>query len=348
MANRPTLKTIADRVGVTVSAVSLALRDDPRISRATRERIQQAAEALGYVYNRHAAGLRRGDSGTVAVCLNDLSNPFFTEFLGHMEARFREADRMMLFCHAHETPSIQARFIRQMAEHGAAGLILVPVAGTTREDLDGPQVRHLRDFPLVLISRDVADTGFDRVINDDELGIRLLFDHLHDAGHRRFAWLGGGGDTSTARDRERSFRQRMEAAGLPVAAETIHHGPTSLAFGDAMLERLLALPTPPTAIVCFSDIIAFGVLAACYRHGLRPGVDISVTGFDDMGAAAYSAPALTSVRVRTDVIGQRASELLLARMAGDRHPPVREVVPPELVVRASSGPPPASLVETPG
>lgn len=341
MANRPTLKTIADRVGVTVSAVSLALRDDPRISRATRERIQQAAEVLGYVYNRHAAGLRRGDSGTVAVCLNDLSNPFFTEFLGHMEARFREADRMMLFCHAHETPSIQARFIRQMAEHGAAGLILVPVAGTTREDLDGPRVRHLRDFPLVLISRDVADTGFDRVINDDELGIRLLFDHLHDAGHRRFAWLGGGGDTSTARDRERSFRQRMDAAGLPVTIETIHHGPTSLAFGDAMLERLLALPTPPTAIVCFSDVIAFGALAACYRHGLRPGVDISVTGFDDMGAAAYSAPALTSVRVRTDVIGQQASELLLARMAGERQPPVREVVPPELVVRASTGPPPA-------
>lgn len=338
MASRPTLKTIADQVGVTVSAVSLALRNDLRISQATRERIQQAAKELGYVYNRHAAGLRRGDSGTVAVCLNDLSNPFFTEFLGHMEARFREADRMMLFCHAHETPSIQARFIRQMAEHGAAGLILVPVAGTTREDLDGPQVRHLQDFPLVLISRDVADTSFDRVINDDVLGIRLLFEHLYEAGHRRFAWLGGGGDTSTARDRECSFRQQMDAAGLPVTSDSVHHGPTTLEVGDAMLKRLLAMPEPPTAIMCFSDIIAFGVLAACYRHGVRPGVDISVTGFDDMAAAAYSAPALTSVRVRTDLIGQCASELLLSRMEGEQFPPVRKVIPPELVVRASTGP----------
>ncbi|RXE46634.1 LacI family DNA-binding transcriptional regulator [Chromohalobacter israelensis] len=340
MTRRPTLKTIADRVGVTVSAVSLALRDDPRISATTRSRIQEAAEALGYVYNRHAAGLRRGDSGTVAVCLNDLSNPFFTEFLGHMETRFREAGRMMLFCHAHETPSIQARFIRQMAEHGAAGLILVPVEGTSRADLEGPRVRHLRDFPLVLISRDVADTAFDRVINDDEHGVRLLFDHLHALGHRRLAWLGGGGDTSTAHDRERSFRREMDAAGLPVDETTIHHGPTSLAFGDRMLDELMALPTPPTAIVCFSDVIAFGVLAACYRRGLRPGIDLSVTGFDDMGAAAYSAPALTSVRVRTDLIGDRASELLLARIAGDRQPAVREMMPPELVVRETTGPPP--------
>ena len=102
----------------------------------------------------------------------------------------------------------------------------------------------------------------------------------------------------------------------------------------------MALPTPPTAIVCFSDVIAFGVLAACYRRGLRPGIDLSVTGFDDMGAAAYSAPALTSVRVRTDLIGDRASELLLARIAGDRQPAVREMMPPELVVRETTGPPP--------
>lgn len=342
MGRRPTLKTIAEEVGVTVSAVSLALRDDPRISVATRERIQRSAATLGYVYNRHAAGLRRGDSGTVAVCLNDLSNPFFTEFLGHMEARFREAGRMMLFGHANESLDVQAQFIRQMVEHGAAGLILIPVAGTRCDDIAGERARHLENFPVVLISRDVEQTPYDRVINDDALGVQLLFDHLYGLGHRRFVWLGGGKETSTARDRERAFIEAMRAAGLPVDDETIHHGPTSLAFGDTMLERLLGTDEPPTAVLCFSDVIAFGVLAACYRHGLRPGVDLSVTGFDDMGAAAYSSPALTSVRVRTDRIGQRASELLGARMAGDRRPPERVVMPPELVVRDSSGPAPVT------
>ncbi|OHV08823.1 LacI family DNA-binding transcriptional regulator [Kushneria phosphatilytica] len=339
MARRPTLRTIADQVGVTVSAVSLALRDDPRISQGTRDRIQQAAQALGYVYNRHAAGLRRGDSGTVAVCLNDLGNPFFTEFLGHMETRFREANRMMLFGHAQETLALQTRFTRQMVEHGAAGLVLLPVAGTTREDLEGPEAYHLRHFPLVLISRDVEEAEFDRVINDDVLGMKLLVQHLLALGHRRIVWLGGGSKTSTARDREAAFIEEMTRAGLPPAEASIHHGPTSLAFGDSMLDELMGQSLPPTAMVCFSDIIAFGVLAGCYRHGLTPGVDISVTGFDDMGAAAYSTPALTSVRVRTDLIGARASELLLARMAGHEFSPVRAVIPPELIVRATTGPP---------
>ncbi|MCX2525307.1 LacI family DNA-binding transcriptional regulator [Larsenimonas rhizosphaerae] len=338
MKSRPTLKTIAEHIGVTVSTVSLALRDDPRISRATRDRVQEAADALDYVYNRHAANLRRGDSATVAVCLNELSNPFVTEFLQHMEAHFREAGRMMLFGHAHESLALQAEVVKQMAEHGAAGMIMVPVMGTMAEELVRLQRSYLRHCPLVLISRDVDDAPVDRVINDDGLGVRLLLEHLQALGHRRIAWLGGGQGTSTARDRERSFVEGLAIAGLtPVS---IHHGPTSMAFGDAAAGPLLDAPNPPTAIVCFSDLVALGVQAACYRRGLVPGVDISVTGFDDMDVAAYATPPLTSVRVRTDVIGQQASALLLARMAGDQTPPRCQTVDPLLVVRASTGPVP--------
>ncbi|WP_438765315.1 LacI family DNA-binding transcriptional regulator [Kushneria sp. TE3] len=338
MTRRPTLKHIAERVGVTASTVSLALRDDARISTAMRERVRQVAQEVGYIYNRHAAGLRRGDSGTVALCLNDLGNPFFTEFIAAMEQRFRAEERMMLFCHAQESLAVQADFMRRMAEHGASGLILIPAAGTTLEDLPGAEASHLRHLPLVLLSRDVDGVEVDRVINDDARGMAMVVEHLLSLGHQRIAWLGGGNMTSTARDREQAFREMLTQAGYPPDQDGICHGPTTMAFGHQGLEALMAQPRPPTAVVCFSDLIAFGAVAACHGLGLRPGVDISIAGFDDMSAAAYTTPPLTSVRVRTDLMGARASEMLLARIRGDHEAPRREIMPPELVVRETTGP----------
>lgn len=338
MTRRPTLKHIAERVGVTVSTVSLALRDDERISTAMRQRVRAAAAEVGYIYNRHAAGLRRGDSGTVALCLNDLGNPFFTEFIAAMEQRFRAEERMMLFCHAQESLSVQADFMRRMAEHGASGLILIPAAGTTQEDLHGAKAAHLRHLPLVLLSRDVPGAEVDRVINDDACGMALVIEHLRSLGHQRIGWLGGGSSTSTAQARERAFRAALGQAGHPPDEAHMHHGPTTLAFGHQGFETLMAQPGPPTAVVCFSDVIAFGALSACHGLGLRPGVDVSITGFDDMSAAAYTTPPLTSVRVRTDLMGARASELLLSRIRGEKGAPRREMMAPELSIRETTGP----------
>ncbi|WP_456268795.1 LacI family DNA-binding transcriptional regulator [Kushneria sp. AK178] len=338
MTRRPTLKHIAERVGVTASTVSLALRDDARISTKMRERVRQVALEMGYIYNRHAAGLRRGDSGTVALCLNDLGNPFFTEFIAAMEQRFRFQERMMLFCHAQESLTVQADFMRRMAEHGASGLILIPAAGTAREDLRGTGAAHLHHLPLVLLSRDVAGAEVDRVINDDACGMALVVEHLLSLGHQRIAWLGGGNATSTSQEREQAFRKVLARAGYPPDQDGIRYGPTTMAFGYQGLEKLMAQARPPTAVVCFSDLIAFGAVAACHGLGLRPGVDISITGFDDMSAAAYTTPPLTSVRVRTDLMGARASEMLLARIRGDQEAPRREMMAPELVVRETTGP----------
>lgn len=338
MTRRPTLKNIAERVGVTVSTVSLALRNDARISTAMRKQIHQVALDVGYIYNRHAAGLRRGDSGTVALCLNDLGNPFFTEFITAMEQRFRIEERMMLFCHAQESLTVQADFMRRMAEHGASGLILIPAAGTTRNDLHGVGVMHMRHLPLVLLSRDVPGAEVDRVINDDACGMTLMIEHLLSLGHRRIAWLGGGSSTSTAKDREQAFREALQKAGYPHDQRNVQYGPTTLEFGHRGLEALMAQERPPTAVVCFSDLIAFGALSACHKLGLRPGVDISVTGFDDMSAAAYTTPSLTSVRVRTDLMGARASELLLARIRGEQGEPQQVKMAPELVIRQTTGP----------
>ncbi|MDD7972698.1 LacI family DNA-binding transcriptional regulator [Roseinatronobacter alkalisoli] len=334
---RVTLRDVALDVGVTVATASMALRANPRISQQTTARVQEAALRLGYIYNRAAANLRQTSSSLVAVCLSDLSNPVFNEFLIHIEEELRAQDRLVFLGIAREDLALQHQFLQTALEQGASGLLLLPVRGTTRTDLTviWPEGRSRPLLPTALISRALEDVPVSQFLNDDFVAGQMAAQCLIDHGHKRIIWVGGGQETSTARNRQAGATMAMAKAGLP--SLELMHGPTLRQFGRHAAEHILgrpATPERPTAAICFSDLIAFGMVSGILQSGTTPAESLSVIGCDDMEEAGLLYPALTTIAVDKAGIGQLAVQSLLR----SEHQAKKVLLPPQLVLRATVGP----------
>ena len=201
MPKRTTLRDIAQELQLSVSSVSLALRGHPRIPENTTEKVRQTAARLGYIYNRAAADLRRAESRLVAVCINDLSNPVFNEFLVQIEEELHSQDRAVFLGVARESAELQRQFLKTALEHGVSGIILCPVQGTGVADLDmllpaGDGTAPV--VPTAVFSRRIAAASLTQFVNDDPLTGRLAAGCVLDEGHRRIGWLGPRRRSATA------------------------------------------------------------------------------------------------------------------------------------------------------
>jgi LacI family transcriptional regulator, galactose operon repressor len=235
-----------------------------------------------------------------------------------------------------EDPVRQDQFIDTMREYNVDGLIVCPAEGTTQQSL-----RRLTEFeiPCVQVSRYVRGTTLDFAGNDNCLGTMLAARHLLSLGHRRIAMIGGNERISTGRERRKGYANALKQGGIDVDPALIVTCPATRGNGAAAIATLLASPNPPTAAVCYNDVVAFGVMLGLRQLGREPGRDFAVTGCDDVSEAALWSPALTSVVIDTAAMGELAAQMLLARIADHRAPRRRVVLKPKLTVRASSGNP---------
>src|SRR5690606_22513469 len=279
LAQKIKLSTIADALGVSTATVSLALRDSPLVADATRERIKAHARAIGYIYNRRAASLRTSRSGIVGVVVHDIMNPFYAEILRSIESELDRSRQTFILCNHYDKVEKQRSFIDTLLQLGADGVIMSPAIGTPPEDIEMAERNAL---PVVLIARMVPYTSVPVFRGDDAYGIGLATDHLIGLGHRRIALIGGNDETSTGRERYRGYVIAMERAGLEVRPHWRLAGPRTKQAGFEITGRFLALPDKPTAAVCWSDLVAIGLMSGLARAGLVPGKDISVTGYDDL------------------------------------------------------------------
>lgn len=333
MAQKVKLSTIAERLGLSTATVSLALRDSPLVAEVTRERIKEEARATGYIYNRRAASLRTSKSGIVGVCVADIMNPFFGEILKSVESELDRHRQTFVLCNHYDALPKQRAFVDTMLQLGADGLIMSPSVGTPASDI---RLAEENDLPVTLIARTVEGSGVTSFHGDDRFGMRLVVDHLIASGHRRIAMVGGTDATSTGRERERGWREAMEAAGLEASSELRIKGPRDRHSGFDAAAAVLAVPDRPTAIACFSDLVALGLMYGLSREGLRPGVDIAVTGYDDVDEAAIAMPSLTTVANGQSEVGRRAADCLAARLSGAPAVEAVELITPELKIRQSS------------
>ena len=333
---RVTLRDIAEDVGVTVATASMALRAHPRISPQTRTKVTEAAVRLGYIYNRAAANLRQTQSSLIAVCLSDASNPVFNEFLIHVEAELRGQGRQVFLGIARDELTLQSQFLQTAMEQGVGGIVLIPVRGTTRAHLRPvwPDERAEPLVPTVLISRGLEGLNLPQVLNDDRRAGTMAAECLIAHGHQRIIWVGGGQDTSTARDRQAGAAQAIAQAGLP--AMEVLHGPTLRRFGLDAAQAILKRSDPAgrhTAAICFSDLIAFGMVAGILRSGTTPAESLSVIGCDDMEEAELIHPPLTTIAVNKEGIGRLGAQHAITRPGAS----VVTRLPPRLILRATVG-----------
>jgi DNA-binding LacI/PurR family transcriptional regulator len=323
-------------LNVSTATVSLALRDSPLVADATRERIKEHARTIGYIYNRRAASLRTSRSGIVGVVVHDIMNPFFAEILRSIESELDRSRQTFLLSNHYDQLEKQRTFIDTLLQLGADGVIMSPAIGTPAADI---QLAEANGLPAVLIARSVEDADVPVFRGDDAYGIGLATNHLISLGHRRIAMIGGTDQTSTGRDRYRGYVMAMEAAGLPVETRWRIPGPRTKQAGFEASQQFLALKDKPTAAVCWNDLVAIGLMNGIARAGLVPGVDVSVTGYDDLEEAAIATPALTTVWNGQREVGRRAARTLLDRLNGVEVHGGQELIRPELHVRQSTGKP---------
>lgn len=330
MASRVTLKDIANATGLSISSVSLALRGDKRFPVETLARVQQAAQSLGYIYNQAAADLRTSRNNTVAVCLGELSNPIFNDMLITAEKEIDRRGKRLLLGISRESRQRQADFLKQALQIGCEALLICPAYETTKKDLEEILCHEGKLIvPTCLFFRAVEGFPSPQVVADEYESGRLAARAAIEAGHRTVYWLGGGHGTSPARLRLQGALDELAGCGLQPAG--IIPGATSRAFGfEAATGILEERQSREVAFLCFSDLIALGVLSACRAQGREVGVEVSVIGCDDMDEVKYAIPPLTTVHIDLDQIVAAAMK---AALEGGQ--PQITAYKPEIVIRST-------------
>jgi LacI family transcriptional regulator len=333
MQQRKTLKDIARHAGVSAATVSLVLRKSPLVAAETRQRVQISLDTLGYVYDRAAANMRTRATQTIGLVVCEITNPFYAELTAGIDDTLDRAGWVAFLANTAESPTRQDRFIARMREHRVDGLLLAPAEGTDPAIVDELRSQGL---PVVTMLRRLDTKNADQVSTDFRLGMTLAAEHLIRLGHKQIAFVGGGRSASPARDRAAAYRETLARYGL-ATGPVVNCLPTREEGARAIDVLLQGKPSDPTAILCYNDICAFGVLLGLADRGLTAGRDCAVIGFDNIAEAALYRPALTTVAIDARRIGEDAAGLLLRRIRSPKGAPETIILPPKLIVRSSCG-----------
>jgi LacI family transcriptional regulator len=334
LRNRIVLDDVARDAGVSRSTVSLVLRGNPVVAKGTAERVLHSLRKLGYVYNRTAAGLRSKKSHSIGLIEANIKNAFFAAMSVGVEKELEKSGRAMLWANASEQVDKQSRAVELMLEYNVDGLLICPAKGTKRADLE---ILRNHRVPFVLFSRYLMDWETDYFGADNVDGAYRAASHLISLGHRNIVFVGGSPAASPWHDRTAGFSRALREAGLRVQEDMFFPTDVSTPGGASAVERILLRYPAPTAALCYSDIVAFGVMMGLVNSGIMPGRDFGVVGFDDLDEAALWRPALTTVACCPEAFGVEAAKLLIQRMEQPDGPPVRMEVSGKLIVRESCG-----------
>ncbi|WP_425099530.1 LacI family DNA-binding transcriptional regulator [Tropicibacter sp. S64] len=333
------IQDVARAAGVSTATVSRALSNPGILTEATRNAVQEAIRQTGYRVNQAARNLRKQRAGAVLVLVPNLGNPFFSQILAGISARFSGTDYAVLI---RDTEGLQddTALVDYFLDSRVDGLISLDgnlsaaqMTGFTAHGVDGR---------VVFACEWVHGSALPSVRSDNVMGARLAVQHLHALGHHRIAHVTGPeGNVLTAARREGMVAER-DRLGLPSRAEWIMRGDFSMESGQAAARRIIAMQERPTAVFCASDMVAFGLIATLAEAGVRVPEDISVVGFDDIEMTQFYRPPLTTIRQDRRRLGVRATELLLDRLAAEPGQEPRdgvvELVGVQLIERASTAP----------
>jgi LacI family transcriptional regulator len=328
---RPTIIDVAKAAGVSKSTVSLVLQNSPSVSDSTRKDVRRAMQDLGYVYNRAAANLRSAQIGLVGLVINDLKNPFFTEFATAVQMAISDAGYATVVANTDEDPALQARTIAAMIEHGVSGLIISPVYGD--EEASFGQLARA-GIPAMQVLRKVSPRTdlFPFASPDYAAGGRLAAEHLIASGARSIAFVGGIEGRSVTTERQSGYLAVLAEHGIE---PRLMPGRPTRAFGRECADRFIdALDCD--AAVCFNDLVALGVSSGFASRGRVVGRDFRLVGFDDIEEAAQSYPPLTSVQCDIARFGRDMAATLMAWLSAGEVPAPENRSAVKLVVRSSS------------
>ncbi|MDR0892033.1 MAG: LacI family transcriptional regulator [Mediterranea sp.] len=333
-ANKPvSLKDLARILGVSIPTVSRALKDSPEISRDLCERAKQLARQLNYRPNPFAMSLRNNAPRIIGVVVPDIVTHFFASILGGIESMAVDNGYFVIITTSHEQYEHEKRNIENLVNMRVEGII----ACLSQETTDYAHLAALKEInmPLILFDRVCLTEQFSSVVSDGEHSAQVATQHLLDNGCRRVAFIGGANHLDIVRRRKHGYLEALRENRLPILKELVICRKIDYEEGKRATEELLALPSPPDAILAMNDTLAFAAMEVIKSHGLRIPDDIALVGYTDEQHANYVEPKLTAVCHPTFQMGEAACRLLIEQIRGDKQ--VRQVViPASLQVRESS------------
>jgi LacI family transcriptional regulator len=320
---------VARHAGVSLKTVSRVVNQEPHVSAALRRRVQASISALGFRRNEAASRLARGASMlTLGLIMENIGNEFYSRLAKAVEAASAEHEALVVFGSYEERPERERMLVESMHARGVDELVIVPSPADHSWLAEHPGLRavFVDRLPAGLPEADV-------VALDDVRGGLVATEHLLVRGHRRIALISDDDGLSSVHDRAEGYRSALRAAGVPVDESLVVHGVFDPWRVSREVERLLDLPSPPTAFFATNNRAAIGILQALRERPERP----AYVGFDDFALADVFNPGVTVVRYDVNLLARAAVDLLLDRGGTGR----RVKVPVELVARGSGELPPA-------
>ncbi len=330
----PTMADVARLAGVSPMTVSRAFKQDTSVSETTRSAILQAADHLGYVFDSTASNLRSQRTDFVAVTIPSINNANFADTVRGLSEGLKARGLQILLGYTDYDINEEERLIEQLLRRRPEAIVVTGGRHTPRSR------RLLENAGIPVIETwDLPETPVGHVVGFSNAGaVRTIVDHFVSAGITRIAFIGGDADRDTrGTDRRAGFIAAMTAHGLQ-ADRLIAAGvpPISMREGAEAMGRLLDDLPDTQAVICVSDLSAFGALTECQRRGVNVPGQISVAGFGDYEIANICVPSLTTINPFPREIGARAAELILDVLDGRQPEPATIMVTPELMRRHST------------
>lgn len=328
----PTIKDIARHAGVSPATVSRCLNAPERVRPDRRLRVETAIRQLAYVPNPAARALAHGRSRMIGALFPRLNSHLFGSFMGPLQQGLRAHGYTLVVAGSDYDEGVEYEQALSLVNHGVDALLLIGLAHAERT----LELVAQRGVPSLFAWCWHPEVNLPQVGFCNRTAAAMVAGYLLDLGHREIAMISGpcaGNDRAT--DRVEGVRGALRAAGCGFGSERLASARFDVHDGARALGKLMRAAIPPTAVICGSDLFAFGALHEARRLGLRVPEDLSVTGFDDTDLAAVVTPPLTTVRTPRREMAERCAAYLLMRLEGAEEPDRIELTA-ELVVRAST------------
>lgn len=325
---------IAKRARVSTATVSRTINGSDKVTPDTAERVWKVVRSLGYQPNSYARALVSGKSRMLGLIISDIVNPFFPELVRSFEEIALENGYEVIVANTGYDPERMARGVGRMLERKAEGVAVI----TSEMGEDFLAQIAERRIPIVFLDTARVGARVSKIKVDYSQGINEAVEHIAKLGHKRIAFISGPAELRSAETRRNAFLKSLHHYGVLPDKNYIQTGNHRIEGGEAAMERLLALPHRPTAVLTSNDLTAMGVLRAIYNAKLRVPENISVVGFDDIEFSEFTQPALTTVRLSRKEVAEKAFSALATLISGKSGRGRQYDIETHLIVRDSTGP----------
>lgn len=334
---KTTIKDIANALNISAAAVSKALHNDSRISKATKEAVKRVAKELNYQPNHLASALRKGKSNLVGVIVPRTNSNFFSSVLESMESVLHQAGYNVIITQSNESFKKECSNIDALLYTQVDGII----ASMANETVDLSYYQKIKEkgIPLILFDRGENDLNVDYVGINDYESSHMIVEHLVEKGCKRIAHIGGFRRTRIFNNRIRGYVDALKKYELPVESDLLIECNLTIEDGRNQMKALLKLDQKPDAVYAASDAAALGALQILKERNIKIPAEIKLVGFGNEPFTELVSPSISTVEQQSHEIGRISAEVFLKRISENdlKQQLTKHILDAKLIVRASSG-----------